>query len=98
MRAEEEIRNDLKLVRSQKLDILRREGDVKQELAECVSKFEVGQRVLFNNAEYEIVSIRLSSWRDEPLYTGRKVLKSGALHKNTQGLFSPSITPKETNS
>lgn len=63
---------------------------VEQELAECLAKFKNGQRVIHtygsSSEEFEITGVFL--WTSAQVrYVGRKVIKSGELHKTPQELY-----------
>jgi hypothetical protein len=91
MRTKEAIKLHLAYLDEQINKLYATRKEVETELAECLKLFSVGDRVIteiktFNGKvkdviEYEIIAVGL--WCDKPRYTGRKVLKSGALHKNS---------------
>ncbi len=64
--------------------------ELERELAVCVSPFRIGQRVIEiygrQKSEYEITSVSLEAGESVGFY-GRKVLKSGGLHKNARRIY-----------
>lgn len=90
MREKEEIIASLDWLRKQSNEITKNIKQTELELADCLSEFKVGQRVIMSYArketEYEISRVDLY-WGYQVRYMGRKVLKSGSLHKSETTLY-----------
>jgi hypothetical protein len=97
MRTKEAIKAELDWLKNKATALNERRAHVEQELAEALAEFKVGQRVMQGNGtkaeEYEIEAVFLK-YGKSLRYRGRKVTKSGALHKVSQELYG-TLKPKE---
>jgi len=97
MRAREEIISSLDSLRKQGEEIREKIKEAERELAEVLTEFQIGQRVIMSYArketEYEISKVDLW-WGYGMRYFGRKVLKNGGLHK-TESVLYGELKPKE---
>jgi hypothetical protein len=98
VRTKEEIRAELSLLDEQRISLNKKIREVTQELADALAEFKVGQRVIETSyagtreTEYEISAVDL--YFGTMRYRGKKVLKSGALHKCEVTLYGD-IAAKE---
>lgn len=82
--------SDLKKIRGaivRQLDAVNAQLRAKEtELVTLTSTIKIGQRLTFNDQEFEVVSLAPSGWGTTNYY-GRRILKNGGLHKTARQIW-----------
>jgi hypothetical protein len=93
MREAEAIRDELSRLRGSIADAITRAREMEKELAQSLSHFSIGQRVIYERREFEITGVYLS-FSDDVMYEARKIKKDGRPGKGIFGLPGALVTQK----